>query len=189
MPSECTWQQAMSAISIGFSIMAELIVLNNIAFVSVCSTAHIAYIIDQYHFFFQWPASNFCIALTLVPLLVSVAMTISVNMNRVNFGLSYGPSLFVYIAGGLTALLVCIQYYVFRTVKIDAMLDRAKLHFPELDFDVMPWEHPKVKSSERVGLLSSTQDDVDNSAPSAAAVEVPDIENNQVRSTVVPISL
>ena len=67
LKTECMLQQLFAGTAIGASILVEIIVLNNIAFVSGVASMHVAYTIDNYQWLFSIP-SVVGIPLTLMPL-------------------------------------------------------------------------------------------------------------------------
>lgn len=150
---ECWLHQFFAGMAVGTSIMVEMIVLNNIAFVSTTSTKHAAWTVDNYQWLFSAPV-KFGIPLTLLPLCLAVAMSISVNMVALEGSYQYPPSLTVYVFLVITFLIMLVQAYGLDFVKRKRIAAEAKAHFPEVDFPDDCFSYPVERNPDQVPLMS-----------------------------------
>jgi len=125
---ECYMQQLMAALSVGVSILIEMIVLNNINFVSSVATIHVAYTIDKYQWLFTLPATS-GIPATLIPLCLSVGMGISVNQVATEGSFAYPPSATIYVFLLFTFGAMIAQSYFLGKAKRQRVEDDARAYF------------------------------------------------------------
>merc|ERR1711924_128667 len=126
----CYTQQVLSGVAVGASLLVELVVMNNIAFVSSASTVHIGYIVYNYQWMFTIPTAT-GLQLTLIPMIFATGLGMSICGNG---KFAYGPALILYTFLFLTLVVYGFQSWFLTRVKKIIVAETAKNHFPELDF-------------------------------------------------------
>lgn len=164
---QCWTQQFASGVSVGTSLLIEMVVLANIAFVSTISEPHLGYVVYHYQWMFSL-ATGFGVPICLSSMIAATGLSISINMQEKET-MNYWPSLCVYAFMALTLLIMLVQGWFLHSVKLTIAAHNASKHFPELDFESCGLcGEPIKRSGETVPLKNTETDDTEKNPVSAA---------------------